>query len=55
MDVNEGCVEGLIDKEKVIMLVEFHGEADGGGGESEWVLDDFIEKVKEGRREVGDG
>ncbi|MGO4076072.1 glutamine amidotransferase-related protein, partial [Staphylococcus aureus] len=35
-----------------IMSVQFHPEAHPGPAESEWVFDDFIEKVKQARREV---
>ncbi|WLW70588.1 carbamoyl phosphate synthase small subunit [Bacillus safensis] len=52
LHVNDGSVEGFIHKEKLIMSVQFHPEAHPGPAESEWVFDDFIEKVKQARREV---
>ncbi|WP_045507022.1 carbamoyl phosphate synthase small subunit [Bacillus amyloliquefaciens] len=50
--VNDTSVEGLIHKRLPVLSVQFHPEAHPGPAESEWIFDEFLEKVIPARREI---
>ncbi|ALC80713.1 MULTISPECIES: carbamoyl phosphate synthase small subunit [Bacillus] len=51
-NVNDGSVEGLYHTKYSIMSVQFHPEANPGPVESEWIFDDYLQKLKAGRKEI---
>ncbi|PAD65020.1 carbamoyl phosphate synthase small subunit [Bacillus siamensis] len=50
--VNDTSVEGLIHSRLPVISVQFHPEAHPGPAESEWIFDEFLEKVIPARREI---
>ncbi|MCC9021391.1 carbamoyl phosphate synthase small subunit [Bacillus nakamurai] len=50
--VNDASVEGLSHKRLPVLSVQFHPEAHPGPAESEWIFDEYIEKVIPARREI---
>ncbi|KAA6453330.1 carbamoyl phosphate synthase small subunit [Bacillus swezeyi] len=50
--VNDGSVEGLMHKTLPVISVQFHPEAHPGPVESEWIFNEYLQKLNEARREV---
>ncbi|MGV2621091.1 UNVERIFIED_CONTAM: carbamoyl phosphate synthase small subunit [Halobacillus marinus] len=47
-NVNDGSVEGLMHKEKPVMSVQFHPEANPGPADAQWLFNDFVKVVEKG-------
>ncbi|ASB90138.1 carbamoyl phosphate synthase small subunit [Bacillus sonorensis] len=50
--VNDGSVEGLVHNTLPVMSVQFHPEAHPGPAESEWIFNEYMQKLNEARREI---
>lgn len=50
-NVNDQSVEGIVHKEKPILSVQFHPEANPGPQDANWVFDEYVEKYLVAGRE----
>lgn len=49
-NANDGTVEGIMHKTLPFRAVQFHPEASPGPTDTEWIIDEFIEAVKNGKK-----
>ncbi|MBN2652135.1 MAG: glutamine-hydrolyzing carbamoyl-phosphate synthase small subunit [Spirochaetales bacterium] len=46
-NANDGTLEGIVNREKYVMSVQFHPEAAPGPVDSSWIFDSFIKNIKD--------